>query len=139
SHGGARRRNRSPDRRRRGSRSRRRSRDSVKDLHVMALEQVAREPLPEALLERLVVERVADLVLHLVEGLVARADALVDAQEMEAAAGAHGLAHPARLEREGRTLEVVLHLAAAEGAELPALPGPRALRELLRERPEVST
>src|SRR5207247_1703273 len=92
---------------------------------------------PEALLERLVVERVADLVLHLVEGLVARADTLVDAQEMEAATGAHRLAHPARLEREGRTLEIVLHLAAAEGTQPPALVGPRAFRELLRESAEV--
>ena len=68
---------------------------------------------------------------------MARADALVDAQEMEAAAGTHRLAHPARLEREGRALEIVLHLAAAEGAELPALAGPRAFRELPRESAEI--
>src|SRR5206468_10778023 len=135
--GGARSRRRSPSRRRRGCRTRGRWRDSVEDLHVVTLAQVVREPVLEPLLERLVVQRVADLLLHLVDGLVARADALVDAQEVEAAPGAHRLAHLARLRREGRLLELAPHLAAADAAELPPPAGPGALRELLGERREV--
>src|SRR5207247_9402681 len=100
--------------------------------HAVPPAKVTRQPPLETCLERLVVERVADGVAHLVERLVAGGDVLLGAQQMEAGHGLDRLAHLARLQPKGRVLERLLHLAAGEGADLAPFLGARALRELPR-------
>src|SRR5262249_60917171 len=80
----------------------------------------------------------ADVVLHLIQGAAASGDALIDPQQVEAAAGEDRLAHLLRLELEGDGLEVAVHIAPLEGSELAALVRAGALRELLRQRREVA-
>src|SRR5262245_63768680 len=73
---------------------------SVENLDVMALAEVARQPVLEAFLQGVVVEMLPDVVLHLVDRPVSLLDALVDAQEMKPATRTDGLADRSRLERE---------------------------------------
>src|SRR6186713_1433000 len=99
----------------------------------MPLAQVVRYPVLKALLQRLVVEAVADLVLHVVEGPVPGRDAFLDAQEVETRARAYGLAHFAFLEREDRILELALHLSTRERAEVLSFVGSRRVGVLLHQ------
>src|SRR5262245_15817767 len=111
---------------------------SVEHLHVMAFPEIARQPLLEARLQRLIVQGFADVLLHLFQGLVAAGDALVHPEQVKAAAAADRLADLARLEPEEHLLQIALHLAAGEGAELAALVRPGAFRILPREGAEIA-
>src|SRR5262249_47750584 len=111
---------------------------SVEHLHVMAFPEIAREPLLEARLQGLIVQGLADVLLHLFQGPVAAGDALVHPQQVEPTAAADRLADLARLEPEEHLLQLALHLAAGERAELAALVRPGALRILAREGGEVT-
>src|SRR5262249_1039751 len=111
---------------------------SVEHLHVMAFPEIAREPLLEARLQRLIGPSFPAAPPHAIQGPVAAGDALVDPEQVEAAAAADRLADLARLEAEEHLLQVALHLPAGEGTELAALVRPRALRILPREGGEVA-
>src|SRR5262249_7826213 len=135
--GRSRRRSRTPQRR--GCRIRGRPPDSVEHLDRVPLAQVFGQPVLETLLDRLLVERLLDLVARLVEGTVSRRLDLVDAQDVEAAVGPHHVAQLTGREREHRRLHVGFQLSAREGSEQAALVRAGAFGELLGELLEGAT
>src|SRR2546428_7775810 len=93
-------------------------------------------------LDRLVAERGADLLLHLIEGLGLAVLALGHRDDVVAVLRLHHVADRAGLEREGDLVELGHHAPRAEGAEVAALAGrngvgrllARKVRELVRGR-----
>src|SRR2546422_360023 len=73
-------------------------------------------------LDRLVAERGADLLLHLIEGLGLTVLALAHHDDVVAVLRLHHVAELAGLEREGDLVELGHHAPRAEGAEVAALP-----------------
>src|SRR4029453_1138301 len=107
--------------------------DSVEDLDRVALAQIPREPVLEPRLDRLLVERLADLLARLVEGTVARRLELVDADDLHGPIGADDLAHRPGRHHEDHLLEVRVARTAREGPEQATSLGSLRLRELLRQ------
>src|SRR5437870_4731886 len=83
-------------------------------------------------LDRLVAERGADLLLHLIEGLGLTVLALGHHDDVVAVLRLHDVAELAGLEREGDLVELGHHAPRAEGAEVVHLP--RDLRILVVAR-----
>src|SRR2546422_5568129 len=82
-------------------------------------------------LDRLVAERGADLLLHLIEGLGLAVLALGHRDDVVAVLRLHHVAELAGLEREGDLVELGHHAPRAEGAEVAALAGRNGVGRLL--------
>src|SRR3989441_2224490 len=82
-------------------------------------------------LDRLVAERGADLLLHLIEGLGLAVLALGHRDDVVAVLRLHHVADLAWLQREGALVELGHHAPRAEGAEVAALAGRNGVGRLL--------
>src|SRR5437773_2745848 len=83
------------------------------------------------LLDRLVAERGADLLFHLIEGLGLAVLALGHHDDVVAVLRLHHVADLAGVEREGYLVELGHHAPRAEGAEVAALPRRNGVGRLL--------